>query len=165
MIAYVNVLPISSSDAVTAGEPEVPPIAIDPNSGILSMKSDTTFQSFGWIDQTVDNGVYVEVQLTDNTAQTSEKTKVYIKILGSSSVASITATISPSGVASLTENTTKGTILGSVSKVLDNIGNTVSPLTYKIVAVSPPYFPQTARETIYFFKTHFALTQPLVISF
>ena len=27
-----------------------------------------------------------------------------------------------------------------MSKVLDNIDNTVSPLTYKIVAVSPPYF-------------------------
>ena len=104
------------------------------------MKSDTPFQSFGWIDQTVDNGVYVEVQLTDNTAQTSETKNVYIKILGSGSVASISATISPSGVISLAENTTKGTILGSVSKVLDNIDNTVSPLTYKIVAVSPPYF-------------------------
>ena len=83
------------------------PIAIDPNSGILSMKSNTPFQSFGWIDQTVNTGVYVKVQLTDNTGHKSETKNVYIKIRGSGSVASITATISPTGVTSLAENTAK----------------------------------------------------------
>ena len=52
------------------------PIAINPNSGILSMLSDTPFQSFGWIDQTVDTGVYVQVQPTDNTGHKSETKNV-----------------------------------------------------------------------------------------
>jgi hypothetical protein len=116
------------------------PIAIHPISGILSMKSDNPFQPFSWIDEEVDTGVYVVVQLTDNVGQESNTEKVYIKVLGSGSDLSISATIFPSGVASIAENTAKGTTLGNVSNVLDNNNNAVSPLTYKIVAVSPSYF-------------------------
>ena len=136
------------------------PIAIDPNSGILSMLSDTPFQSFGWIDQTVDTGVYVKVQLTDNTGHKSETKNVYINVRGSGSVASISATISPTGVISLAENTARGTTLGTVS----NVVGTVSPLTYQIVAVSPPYFHQTVqRKDTFFPKMYFSLTQPMIL--